>query len=214
MILKKGLFLTFEGIDGSGKTMQLELLTSDLQKVNQKFLLLREPGGTSISEQIREILLDCENSEMTVETELLLFAGARAQLVKEIVQPALAENTIVISDRFYDSTTAYQGFGRGMDVDFIQNLNEFATQGLKPDLTFYFDVSVNTALKRLSNRVEKTDRIDLESKVFMEKTRRGYLEIARKYSDRIKIIDAEKTPNEVYQDLKIQLEQVIDLGGE
>lgn len=213
MILNKGLFLTFEGIDGSGKTMQLEKLTEDLRKANLKYLILREPGGTSISEQIRKVLLDRVNQEMIPETELLLFAAARAQLVQEIVKPALAENKIVISDRFYDSTTAYQGFGRDMDVHFIQLLNTFATQGLQPDFTFYFDLSVETAFERLGKRTEKNDRIDLESKKFMEKTRQGYLSIAQNHPERIKVIDAERTPEEIFQDLKMELKQVIDLGG-
>ncbi|NLJ71213.1 MAG: dTMP kinase [Clostridiaceae bacterium] len=211
MVLNRGLFITFEGIDGSGKTRQLELLTADLKKADLKFLLLREPGGTSISEQIRRILLDRKNTEMSAETELLLFAAARAQLVKQIVEPALAEKTIVISDRFYDSTTAYQGYGREMNVDFIQYLNDFATQGLQPDLTFYFDISVKTALDRLKDRTEKSDRIDLESQIFMEKTRAGYLRIAEQNPDRVRVIDAERTPEEVYKDLKLQFEQVISL---
>ncbi|MDI9490239.1 MAG: dTMP kinase [Clostridiaceae bacterium] len=213
MILNKGLFLTFEGIDGSGKTMQLEMLTEDLRKANLKYLILREPGGTSISEQIRKVLLDRVNQEMIPETELLLFAAARAQLVQEVVKPALAAKSIVISDRFYDSTTAYQGFGRDMDVHFIQMLNTFATQGLQPDFTFYFDLSVETAIERLGKRTEKNDRIDLESKKFMEKTRQGYLSIAQKNPERIKVIDAERTPEEIFQDLKMELKQVIDLGG-
>ncbi len=213
MILNKGLFLTFEGIDGSGKTMQLEMLTEDLRKANLKYLILREPGGTSISEQIRKVLLDRVNQEMIPETELLLFAAARAQLVQEVVKPALAAKSIVISDRFYDSTTAYQGFGRDMDVHFIQMLNTFATQGLQPDFTFYFDLSVETAIERLGKRTEKNDRIDLESKKFMEKTRQGYLSIAQKNPERIKVIDAERTPEEIFQDPKMELKQVIDLGG-
>lgn len=210
MVLKRGLFITFEGIDGSGKTRQLELLTADLEKVDLKYLLLREPGGTSISEQIRRILLDRKNVEMSAETELLLFAAARAQLVKQIVEPALAAKKIVISDRFFDSTTAYQGYGRDMNVDFIQNMNDFATQGLQPDLTFYFDISVESALDRLKNRTEKTDRIDLESKIFMEKTRQGYLQIAKRNPDRVRIINAERTPEEIYKDLKSQFNQVVD----
>ncbi|HHT24060.1 MAG TPA: dTMP kinase [Clostridiaceae bacterium] len=210
MVLNRGLFITFEGIDGSGKTRQLELLTADLKKADLKYLLLREPGGTSISEQIRKILLDRKNTEMSAETELLLFAAARAQLVKQIVEPALAAKTIVISDRFFDSTTAYQGYGRNMNVDFIQNLNDFATQGLQPDLTFYFDISVEAALNRLQNRTEKTDRIDLESQIFMEKTRAGYLQIAERNPDRVILIDAERAPEEIYKDLKLQFDQAID----
>ena len=210
MVLNRGLFITFEGIDGSGKTRQLELLTADLKKADLKYLLLREPGGTSISEQIRKILLDRKNTEMSAETELLLFAAARAQLVKQIVEPALAAKTIVISDRFFDSTTAYQGYGRNMNVDFIQNMNDFATQGLQPDLTFYFDISVEAALNRLQNRTEKTDRIDLESQIFMEKTRAGYLQIAERNPDRVILIDAERAPEEIYKDLKLQFDQAID----
>ncbi|NLM19920.1 MAG: dTMP kinase [Clostridiaceae bacterium] len=211
MVLNRGLFITFEGIDGSGKTLQLKLLTADLEKADLKYLLLREPGGTSISEQIRKILLDRKNKEMSAETELLLFAAARAQLVKQIVEPALAAKTIVISDRFFDSTTVYQGYGRGMNVDFVHRLNNFATQGLQPDLTFYFDISVETALDRLKNRTEKADRIDLESQIFMEKTRLGYLQIAEENPNRVRIIDAERAPEEIYKDLKLQFEQAVNL---
>lgn len=205
----QGYFLTFEGIDGSGKTTQLELLKADLEEADISYLLLREPGGTSISEQIRTILLDNNNSEMTSETELLLFAAARSQLVQEIVKPALAQNKIVISDRFYDSTTAYQGFGRGIDVDFILDLNQYATLNLQPDLTFYFDISVDTALARLGKRSNKADRIDLESKVFMEKTRQGYLKIAEWYPNRIRVINAEQSPQVVYQDLRKHLHEMM-----
>ncbi|HHU53148.1 MAG TPA: dTMP kinase [Clostridiaceae bacterium] len=211
MVLNRGLFITFEGIDGSGKTLQLELLTANLEKAGLKYLLIREPGGTSISEQIRKILLDRKNIEMSAETELLLFAAARAQLVKQIVKPALAEKTIVISDRFFDSTTAYQGYGREMNVNFIQNLNDFAIQGLSPDLTFYFDVSVETALGRLKDRTEKSDRIDLESQNFMERTRSGYLKIAERNPDRVRVIDAERDPEEIFKDLKLQFDKILNL---
>lgn len=204
-----GFFLTFEGIDGSGKTSQIDLLKEELKTSGISYLLLREPGGTSISEQIRRVLLDNKNAEMTAETELLLFAAARAQLVQEIVKPALAENKVVISDRFYDSTTAYQGFGRDMNVDFIKNLNQYATQNLQPDLTFYFDISVETAFVRLNKRKNKADRLDLESKNFMEKTRQGYLKIAEWYPNRIKVIDAEQPPQAIFQELRTYLNNQI-----
>ena len=126
-----------------------------------------------------------------------------------IVKLALAQNKIVISDRFYDSTTAYQGFGRDIDVDFILDLNQYATLNLQPDLTFYFDISVDTALARLGKRSNKADRIDLESKVFMEKTRQGYLKIAEWYPDRIRVINAERSPQMIYQDLRKYLHEMM-----
>ncbi len=208
---KKGLFLTFEGIDGAGKSSQLELLKKDLEQQKVAYVLLREPGGTSISEQIRTVLLSHENQEMTSETELLLFAAARAQLVEQIVKPALDQNKIVISDRFFDSTTAYQGFGREMDVGFIKYLNEFATRNLQPDLTFYFDLTVDKALQRLGKRVEKADRIDQESRDFMERTRAGYLQIAQWYPERVKLINADRPIAAIYADLKQYLKEYIDL---
>ncbi len=211
MQVKKGLFLTFEGIDGSGKTTQLNLLKEDFDKKGLDYILLREPGGTSISEQIRTILLSHKNKEMNAETELLLFAAARAQLVEQIVKPALAEGKIVISDRFFDSTTAYQGFGREMDVEFIKNLNQFATRNLEPDVTFYFDISVDAALKRLGNRQDKADRLDGESKAFMEKTRTGYLALADWYPNRVKTINADQPIDCIYQDLKQHLNDYIDM---
>lgn len=211
--MEKGLFITFEGIDGSGKSTQLELLEEDLNKAKIDFLIIREPGGTLISEQIRQILLDGKNQEMTPETELLLFEAARAQLVDQVVFPALNEGKVVISDRFFDSTTAYQGFGRNKDVEFIQKLNTFATKDLMPDLTFYFDISLNTALKRLNARKHKSDRLDVEGENFLEKTRQGYLQIAASDKNRVKIINAEQTVDEVYKELKAYLIQAIELGG-
>lgn len=210
--MEKGLFITFEGIDGSGKSTQLELLETELIDAKVDFLIIREPGGTFISEQIRRILLDGKNKAMTSEAELLLFEAARAQLVEEVVLPALNEGKIVISDRFFDSTTAYQGFGRHGDVDFIKKLNIFATQNLKPDLTFYFDISIDTALARLANRKHKSDRLDTEGATFLENTRQGYLQIALEEPERVKVINAEQSISLVYQELKQYLFQYIELG--
>ncbi len=211
MGLQHGLFLTLEGIDGSGKTTQLEFLRRDLEKSGYPYLILREPGGTSISEQIRQILLNHKNKEMIAETELLLFSAARAQLVSQVIKPALAENKIVICDRFFDSTTAYQGFGRKMNVDFIQQLNHFATTGVKPNLTFYFEISVAEAVKRLNARKEKNDRIDFESRDFMERTRQGYLTLAKSDKKRVKVIHAEQSPDLVYREFKNYLLEIINL---
>lgn len=202
MKLDQGLFLTFEGIDGSGKSTQIEYLAEDIRKTGTSYIFLREPGGNPISEQIRKVLLRQKNQEMTAETELLLFAAARAQLVAEVIKPALAQGKIVISDRFYDSTTAYQAYGRQMGVDFIDQLNLYASQGLEPDLTFYLDLTVDEALTRLADRRHKTDRIDAAGRDFMARTRQGYLQIAEKNPKRVKVLTANRPVEEIYREIK------------
>ena len=198
MKLERGLFLTFEGIDGSGKSTQIEYLEKDIQKTGLDHIFIREPGGSSISEQIREVLLRQRNQEMVAETELLLFAAARAQLVAEVIKPALEQGKIVISDRFYDSTTAYQAYGRQMDLAFIQQLNAYASQGLEPDLTFYLDLKVDSALARLADRSHKTDRIDEAGRDFMTRTRQGYLKIAEENPQRFTVLAADRPADEIY----------------
>lgn len=206
MKLERGLFLTFEGIDGSGKSTQIEYLEKDIQKTGLDHIFIREPGGSSISEQIREVLLRQRNQEMVAETELLLFAAARAQLVAEVIKPALEQGKIVISDRFYDSTTAYQAYGRQMDLAFIQQLNAYASQGLEPDLTFYLDLKVDSALARLADRSHKTDRIDEAGRDFMTRTRQGYLKIAEENPQRFMVLAADRPADEIYSCLKRSLQ--------
>lgn len=183
----KGLFVTFEGIDGSGKSTQVTALKNSLEDKGMKVLLVREPGGTMIGEKIRSILLDKANTGMTSETELLLYEAARSQNVSEVIRPALAQGKIVICDRFYDSTVAYQGYARGLELTSVDFLNRYATGGLEPDLTFLLDLPAQTAWRRMNVREGAQDRLELEGLEFMEKVRAGYLELADSHARIIKL---------------------------
>lgn len=181
------MFITFEGIDGCGKSTQLKLLNEYFLKQNKQTLIIREPGGTKVSEKIREILLS-KNLEMTNITELLLFAAARNSLVEKVIKPALKQGIYVLSDRFYDSTTAYQGYGREINLDYIKIINEIATNGLKPNLTFLLDIPIEIANKRCKNK--NKDRIESSGNEFYEKVIQGYYSIAKDEPNRIKIINS------------------------
>lgn len=185
--MKKGLFVTFEGIDGSGKTTQVQEFIRRLKEASLPFLLVREPGGTEIGEKIRDILLDKANSDIFPITELLLYSASRHQLIRQSVLSALQNGEIVVLDRFFDSTTAYQGFGRGIDLSFIKRLNSIATESLKPDLTIILDIPVSEREKRLS--MQKLDRMEMEDFDFNERVRQGFLSIAKEEPERIKVID-------------------------
>ncbi len=187
----KGIFVTFEGIDGSGKSTQANSLLRRVQENGFNAVLFREPGGTRISEQIRQILLNTKHTEMVAITEVLLYSAARAQLTEEMVIPGLQENDIVICDRYYDSTTAYQGYGRGINMEFINALTSEAANRIEPDLTFLVDVSVDLAEKR-SSTIGKQDRIELESIEFKKKVIEGFREIAENNPNRIVILDGSK----------------------
>lgn len=190
-----GCFITFEGIEGCGKTTQIRLLEQHLASRGFKVLLTREPGGCPIADHIRAILLDAANSAMTPSAELLLYAAARAQHVEEVIRPALADDHIVLCDRFTDATVAYQGYGRGLDQVTIDSLNRLATSGIKPHLTLLLDCPVETGLKRALNRINnisagaREERFELESALFHQKVRDGYLDLAGKEKDRFVIID-------------------------
>jgi len=196
-----GLFITFEGSEASGKSTQVERLERRLEKSGRKVLTVHEPGYTEIGAAIRQLLLHAnEGSLIRNETELLLFAAGRAQLVGEVIRPALERGLVVLSDRFYDSSTVYQGFGRGLDVTFIKSLNEFVVGACNPDRTFLLDLDVEESRVRLMRRVRpvgRQDRIEQLTKDFFERVRRGYLEIARAEPDRVKIIDASRTEDQV-----------------
>ena len=202
----KGIFITFEGIDGCGKSTQCELLKDYLKAKNKDFIFVREPGGTVIGERIREILLDKKNTQMTARTELLLFEAARAQITDEVIKPALEEGKIVLCDRFFDSSSAYQGMARGMGMDFVAGLNMAATGGLKPDVTFFFDISAEEALERRGKRGEASDRIELAGLKFQEDVRRGYLELAKSSEGRVITIDATRGIDEIFEVVKGSLE--------
>ncbi len=202
----KGIFITFEGIDGCGKSTQCELLKDYLNEAGKEFIFVREPGGTVIGERIREILLDKKNSQMTARTELLLFEAARAQITDEVIRPALEEGKTVICDRFFDSSSAYQGMARGMGMEFVSGLNMAATGGLAPDITFFFDISAEEALERRGKRGEASDRIELAGLKFQEDVRRGYLELAKSSGGRIVTIDARLGIDEIFGQVKEALE--------
>ena len=202
----RGTLITFEGPEGGGKSLQIQKLGEYLKNKGFKVLTLREPGQTKIGEKIRQILLDPKNKNLVPRAETLLFEASRAQLVEEIIKPALAQGIIVLIDRFFDSTTAYQGYGRQLPVEKIEMLNDFATGGLKPDLTILLDLEVEEGLKR-REKSGKKDRIDMESLKFHQKVREGYLEIARKNPRRWRIVDASKSPEEVFEEIKKAVEE-------
>lgn len=192
----KGLFITFEGIEGSGKTTQIKRLRNWLIDHGFETVITREPGGTVISEAVRTVLLNPEHEPMAATTELLLYAAARAQHVEELIRPALDAGVMVLCDRFADSTVAYQGYGRGIDRGVLDRLNNLATAGLEPDVTLLFDLPVHDGLQRaLRGRIG--DRIEQESIEFHERVRDGYLELAKQFPDRMFVIEAEQAPDRV-----------------
>ncbi len=187
----KGKLITFEGIDGSGKSTQIRLLTQTLKRDDIPFLLAREPGGTPVGESIREILLNSAHREMDAVTELFLFEAARAQLIRDLIRPALDAGKLVLLDRFTDSTVAYQGYGRGLGVDRVTALNDAATSGLIPDRTFLLDLPAEEGIDRMKRgRPGKSDRLDTEGLDFTRRVREGYLEVARQSAERVTVIDA------------------------
>ena len=185
----KGKFVTFEGCEGVGKSKQLQLLQEYLKKQNISFYLTREPGGTSVSEQIRNIILDGKNSSMTDECEAMLYASARVQLLKEVVKPKLDRGELVLCDRYVDSSLAYQGYARGLGVDFIKMINGYAIENFKPDCTIFLNLSPEKAFARKGG-VDKTDRLELSGIEFHNKVYQGYLALAKEEPDRIVCIDA------------------------
>ena len=189
--MSKGFLVSLEGPEGAGKTSVLEALIPILEDRGVEVLTTREPGGVLIGEKIREVILDPSHTEMDPKTELLLYIASRRQHLVEKVLPALAAGKLVIMDRFIDSSVAYQGFGRGLDIDAIDWLNEFATDGLKPDLTLYFDIEVEEGLARIAaNSNREVNRLDMEGLDLHRKVRQGYLSLLEKEADRIVKIDA------------------------
>jgi dTMP kinase len=197
------LFVTFEGPDGSGKTTQARLLAEFLRERGYAVELTREPGGTEIGEQIRQVLLSTRNRAMRDETEVLLFSAARAQIVAELIRPALAAGKIVLCDRYYDSTLAYQGYGLGLDLDALRAITRFATGGLAPQLTFYVDVPAEVGLARRQRG--KTNRLDQKDVAYHTRVRNGYLELARAEPTRFVIIDGTRAIEYVQQDIRARM---------
>src|ERR1700758_210064 len=208
-----GLFVTFEGGEACGKTTQVRRLVRQLEKRGRTVLAVHEPGFTETGSAIRQLLLHAKaGGSMRSETELLLFAASRAQLVRETIWPALQKGSVIVSDRFYDSTTVYQGFGRGLDLPFIKALNEFVVGECKPDRTFLLDLDVPISRARQLRRVRpvgQQDRMERLSDEFFEKVRRGYLQIARAEPDRVKLIDASGSEDQVEEAIWNQLDGLL-----
>ncbi|MBR1753575.1 dTMP kinase [bacterium] len=196
--MKKGLFITVEGLDGCGKSTQLSLLSDYLLSKGYEVEFTREPGSKGLGESVRNILLNYDG-EVSNRCEAFLFLADRAQNIDVIVKPAVEQGKIVLSDRHIDSTLAYQGYARGGDIEQLKYLNNLATNSYKPDLTFVFDISVETSLKRVG---ENKDRMESENREFFEKVRQGYLEIAKHDRQRVKVIDSETSIETIFEQVK------------
>ncbi len=208
-----GLFITFEGGEGSGKTTQVNALLAHLRAAGRDAIETRDPGGTAIGKQIRGLLLDRGNAQMAAAAELFLYEASRAQVVHEVIRPALAEGRIVLCDRFSDSTLAYQGYGRGLDLDLIARLNALATGGLRPDLTFLLDLDPAVGLARVAQRAmspqERHDRIEGEVLGFHQRVRAGYRAVATADPERIIVLDASLDATEIERDIRRRIEGLL-----
>jgi dTMP kinase len=206
---ERGLFITFEGIDGCGKTTQFRLLAHWLRDRGKNVIETAEPGGTAIGRQIRRILLDPASTDIQPRTELLLYCASRAQNVDQVIRPSLDAGSIVLCDRFTDSTLVYQGCGRGLDPGMMRDLDRIVCRGLKPDMTFLIDIDLETSLTRAKRRNERAgpieSRIDEESAAFHERVRQGYLALAAEEPNRIVTIDGRTSVNEVAQRIRDSL---------
>jgi dTMP kinase len=195
------MFISFEGIDFCGKSTQVKLLRDFLTEQNKEVYLIREPGGTEISEKIREILLDKKNNAMVMETEIFLFSASRAQLVREVIRPYLQKGIYVISDRFHDSSTAYQGFGRGLSVDAILNIHNLAIGNTIPDITFFIDIPNEIAMERKRKVAHSDlDRIEVSDNTFYERVREGYLYLSKK-EKRFRVIDGTQNIKQINEQI-------------
>lgn len=208
------MFITFEGIDASGKTTQIKLLEKYLLENNFKLIVVREPGGTKLSEEIRNILLSKENFQMVKECEIFLFSASRAQLVREVIIPKLNEGYIVLSDRFHDSTTAYQGVGRNINLEDVYAIHRIAIDDCIPDLTFFIDITFEESIRRKKISNLSPDRIESMGKDFFERVREGFLQIQKREPNRFKIIDGIGSPDEIHKKI-VQLfnDKLIELRG-
>lgn len=204
------MFITLEGSDGSGKTTQFRLLADYLREQGYDVITTREPGGTNIGEQVRDCLHDVRNKSMTSAAEVLLYSASRAQLVEEVIRPALAQNSIVVSDRYYDSTIAYQGYGRQLDIGALTGITEFATGGLKPDLTLLLEVDIMTGLSRRESGGVEMNRMDLQADAFYERVRVGYRTLVAAEPDRWVVIDANGSIERVQADVRQYVEERLE----
>ncbi len=203
------MFITFEGIDFSGKSTQAGLAATRLESLGHKVRLLREPGGTGLSERIRELLLDRDNVPIDPLSELMLFSAARAQLVQEVILPALRDGTIVVCDRFFDSTTAYQGYGRNLPLGEIRSLNRFSTAGTTPDLTLFVDVDPDEIMQRKIRAGQEPDRMERSGDVFFRMVAEGYRTIARDEPERVVVIGGMGTIEETHEKIWKHVERIL-----
>ena len=218
--MKKGLFITFEGLEGCGKTTQAKMLFEFLIKQRIPSIYTKEPGGTKIGDKIRKILLDQKNDDMDYKTEMLLFLASRAENVRLIILPALEEGKVVVSDRFYDSTTAYQGYGRGIDLEITKNLNSLVVGKAIPDLTFILDIDPYEGLRRSASfgnsremrfEEEFINKKIIGGKLFLERVRHGYYQLSHEEKGRIKIIDANRNKEDIFEEIvKIVNKKIAD----
>jgi thymidylate kinase (EC 2.7.4.9) len=208
--MDKGIFITFEGNDGSGKTTQIMLLADYLKKKGLEVVTLREPGGTAIGEKIRDILLDKGNRDMCPVTEMLLYAASRAQLVSSVIKPELERGRAVICDRFVDSSLAYQGFGRGLGTGNVWTVNRLAVDGCLPDMTFFMDIDADAAMARRCAKGGEADRIESEEMNFHRRVYAGYRELARQYPGRIRCIDVSRSPGEVFEEIRKYVDEFLE----
>ena len=208
----RGLFITFEGSDGAGKSTQIRLLNEYLQEKGLNTLVSREPGGCRLAEKIRELLLDTENKEMSARTEALLYAAARAQHVEEVIKPAVLSGKIVLCDRFVDSSYAYQGYGRELGLQEIIDINCFGMQDFLPDHTFFLQLPPDKAFLRMNeNKVH--DRLESAGEAFHKRVYEGFLTVCEKFKDRISIIDVQGTKQETHARIRQALESILKKAG-
>lgn len=207
-----GLFITMEGTDGSGKTTQIALLKDYLEGIGFSVALAREPGGTKIGEKIREIILDIDNKGMSYATEALLYSASRSELVKGVIMPELKKGNIVLCDRFLDSSLVYQGVGRELGIENIKNINEIATNGLSPDITFFLQLSSASGMLR-KKKQKQLDRLEAEKEYFHKRVYYGYEKLVRENSDRIKKIDASESIQCVHKEIVKNINELFNIRG-
>ena len=207
------MFITFEGPDGSGKTTQVRLLTGWLREQGFEVVVTREPGGTDIGDQIRDVLHDPDNTAMDARTEILLYSASRAQHVAQLVRPALAAGKIIISDRYADSTLAYQGYGRELHLETLMTITLFATDGLLPDLTLYLDITPEEGLQRRQLGGDEWNRLDAEALEFHQQVRAGYVELIEQEPDRWVVVNAARSAEEVQTEIRAVVRERLSRAG-